>query len=73
MHISNIPETDQWGTEVSILLGVVGVILLGKLPLYKFDNFQVFEIRVQYFLMRIHICTYTIATATSENLLGLLH
>ena len=38
MHITNIPQSDQWGSEISILLGVVGVIVLGKLPLYKFCN-----------------------------------
>ena len=56
MHITNIPQSDQWGTEISILFGVVGVILLGKLPLYKFSNiFQAFEIRVQHFYMLIHL------------------
>lgn len=33
MHISNIPESSQWGTEMSVLFGVIGVILLGKLQL----------------------------------------
>ena len=34
MHIANIPTSAQWGTEMSILIGVVGVILLGKLLNY---------------------------------------
>ena len=34
MHIANIPTSAQWGTEISILIGLVGVILLGKLLNY---------------------------------------
>ena len=31
MHIANIQENEQWANEISILFGVIGVILLGKI------------------------------------------
>ena len=31
MHIANIQENEQWANEISILFGVIGVILIGKI------------------------------------------
>ena len=31
MHIANIHESEQWANEISILFGVIGIILLGKI------------------------------------------
>ena len=35
MHIANIQESEQWGNEISILFGVIGIILLGKISNYR--------------------------------------
>ena len=58
MHIANIHESEQWANEISILFGVIGIILLGKI---------LNMVHIKCIWTFIWIWTFVVRTVTSKT------